>query len=104
MPSIRLVHMLHLLSGQKQQGSLKHLHVVSLHTVSPCSLFIPDTLVLSVLDPFVSVGVKGVSEHYIARRYSTGTLSTTKPPSNASVKSNGLSKTGNIFFCFVECP
>ncbi|KAG8071996.1 hypothetical protein GUJ93_ZPchr0006g40996 [Zizania palustris] len=40
------------------------------------------------------VGVKGVLEHNIARRYSTGTLSTTKPPSNASVKSNGLSKTG----------
>lgn len=28
------------------------------------------------------------------RRYSTGTLSTTKPHSNASLKSSGLSKTG----------
>ncbi|KAL5208803.1 hypothetical protein ABZP36_033238 [Zizania latifolia] len=40
------------------------------------------------------VGVKRVSEHNIARRYSTGTLSSNKPPSNTSIKSNGLSKTG----------
>uniref|UniRef100_A0A0D9VMG4 Protein kinase domain-containing protein n=1 Tax=Leersia perrieri TaxID=77586 RepID=A0A0D9VMG4_9ORYZ len=39
------------------------------------------------------VGIKGVSEHGMARRYSTGTLSTTKPLKAASAKSNALSKT-----------
>ncbi|GJN21954.1 hypothetical protein PR202_gb09478 [Eleusine coracana subsp. coracana] len=38
------------------------------------------------------VGAKGISEHSVARRFSTGTLSAMK--SNASVKSNALSKTG----------
>ncbi|KAK3158831.1 hypothetical protein QOZ80_2AG0142210 [Eleusine coracana subsp. coracana] len=38
------------------------------------------------------VGAKGISEHNVARRFSTGTLSTMK--SNASVKSNTVSKTG----------
>lgn len=36
------------------------------------------------------------------RRYSTGTLSTTKPHSNASLKSSGLSKTGNMFNLFSQ--
>ncbi|KQK00896.1 cyclin-dependent kinase F-4 isoform X2 [Brachypodium distachyon] len=39
------------------------------------------------------VGVKGVSGHYIARRYSTGALSTTKP-SSSIVKSDSLNKIG----------
>jgi len=39
------------------------------------------------------VGVKGVTGH-IARRYSTGALSTTKPPGNISIKPSSLSKTG----------
>lgn len=40
------------------------------------------------------VGAKGISENSVARRFSTGTLSTMKSNSNASSKLNGLSKTG----------
>ncbi|AQK73878.1 Serine/threonine-protein kinase MHK [Zea mays] len=40
------------------------------------------------------VGSKGNSENSVARRFSTGTLSTMKSHSNASAKLNGLSKTG----------
>uniref|UniRef100_A0A0A9DC54 Protein kinase domain-containing protein n=1 Tax=Arundo donax TaxID=35708 RepID=A0A0A9DC54_ARUDO len=46
------------------------------------------------------VGSKGTSENNVARRYSTGTLSTMKSHSNTSVKSNGLSKTGNVYYLF----
>ncbi|CAN6253640.1 unnamed protein product [Urochloa humidicola] len=40
------------------------------------------------------VGAKGASENNVARRYSTGTLSTMKSHSTASTKLNTLSKTG----------
>ncbi|KAK8462911.1 hypothetical protein SEVIR_1G292000v4 [Setaria viridis] len=40
------------------------------------------------------VGAKGVSENNVARRYSTGTLSTMKSHSTTSTKLNSLSKTG----------
>ncbi|ONM62531.1 Serine/threonine-protein kinase MHK [Zea mays] len=41
------------------------------------------------------VGSKRISENSVARRFSTGTLSTMKSHSNAPAKSNGLSRTGN---------
>uniref|UniRef100_A0A0E0K409 Protein kinase domain-containing protein n=1 Tax=Oryza punctata TaxID=4537 RepID=A0A0E0K409_ORYPU len=68
------------------------------HTFFQGCTFVPPTVrskagVLPKTPP--CVGVKGVSEHGMARRYSTGTLSTTKPPSNASLKSSGLSRTGH---------
>uniref|UniRef100_A0A0D9YWY3 Protein kinase domain-containing protein n=1 Tax=Oryza glumipatula TaxID=40148 RepID=A0A0D9YWY3_9ORYZ len=67
------------------------------HTFFQGCTFVPPTVrskagVLPKTPP--CVGVKGVSEHGMPRRYSTGTLSTTKPHSNASLKSSGLSKTG----------
>ncbi|ONM62520.1 Serine/threonine-protein kinase MHK [Zea mays] len=40
------------------------------------------------------VGSKRISENSVARRFSTGTLSTMKSHSNAPAKSNGLSRTG----------
>jgi hypothetical protein len=53
-----------------------------------------------VLGSFVLVGSKGNSENSVARRFSTGTLSTMKSHSNASAKLNGLSKTGACLICF----
>jgi protein kinase len=47
-----------------------------------------------VLGSFVLVGTKGVSENNVARRFSTGTLSTMKSHSSAPTKLNSLSKTG----------
>ena len=49
-----------------------------------------------MLASFVLVGTKGVSENNVARRFSTGTLSTMKSHSSAPTKLNSLSKTGNI--------
>lgn len=49
---------------------------------------------------FVVVGAKGISENSVARRFSTGTLSTLKSHSNASAKLNSLSKTGMFLICF----
>lgn len=53
-----------------------------------------------MLGSFVIVGAKGISENSVARRFSTGTLSTMKSHSSASAKLNGLSKTGMFLIYF----
>jgi hypothetical protein len=53
-----------------------------------------------MLGSFVVVGSKRISENSVARRFSTGTLSTMKSHSNAPAKSNGLSRTGMFLMCF----